>query len=193
MPIIKDKYAGKGSITRPKYVTRKENRAKMEEAPTGVLSQQKAQVAASEFRSDERNRSEVYSSNFRSQSLAGSLYMKQTKANTLQELLVLNPGQSVKGIFAQNNTVSESKVAFYLTYGNPADLDVHTVTDGKIDSFGTSGDGKNRPHLIYVETIPVETTVSISDITTIFEGLKKPLYIYVTAGARLNITYKIDA
>ena len=50
MPIIKDKYGARGSQTRSKFITRKQNPAIQQEAPTGLSTAQKEEINKQNYR-----------------------------------------------------------------------------------------------------------------------------------------------
>ena len=59
MPIIKDKYAGKGSQTRSRFLTRSKDRAVTESAPVGLTTEQKRELEKEAYRANPSNKTQV--------------------------------------------------------------------------------------------------------------------------------------
>tara|TARA_Y100001938_G_C8086976_1_gene432631 strand:- start:2169 stop:2774 length:606 start_codon:yes stop_codon:yes gene_type:complete len=198
MPLIKDKYGAKGVRQRPKYVTRKENRAAMEQAPTGLNEQQKREIEKNTYRSDVSNRNEVSQRAVATtpsvtgaspvQSTSGVNSVIVSTGNTAQNLCFLSQGSTLNNILIQNTSSASSRfVSIHWSSGSQDNISF-TVTSGIITA--TAGGSST---CLFAGNIPPLTGLDLSHIvSTLFNKVNKEITLYIAAsGASIHATHSI--
>ena len=199
MPIIKDKYGARGSQTRSKFITRKQNPAIQQEAPTGLSTAQKEEINKQNYRATPEGQktssispilsptspiSQILQNNFKIN------YSSFSSVNTVQELFKLNKGDSLQDIVIHNYhsseaTTSINTISIYWSAGNQLNGSF-TVSGGLITAFT----GINMVRL-FGSSFPHLATVSLRDaLANTFQNVSKDIYFYgVVLYAGPDITY----
>ena len=192
MPIIKDKYGARGSQTRSKFITRKQNPAIQQEAPTGLSTAQKEEINKQNYRATPEGQktssvspiSQILQNNFKIN------YSSFSNVNTVQELFKLNKGDSLQDIVIHNYhsseaTTSINTISIYWSAGNQLNGSF-TVSGGLITAFT----GINMVRL-FGSSFPHLATVSLRDaLANTFQNVSKDIYFYgVVLYAGPDITY----
>ena len=196
MPIIKDKYGARGSQTRSKFITRKQNPAIQQDAPTGLSTAQKEEINKQNYRATPEGQktssvspissptSQILQNNFKIN------YSSFSSVNTVQELFKLNKGDSLQDIVIHNYhsseaTTSINTISIYWSAGNQLNGSF-TVSGGLITAFT----GINMVRL-FGSSFPHLATVSLRDaLANTFQNVSKDIYFYgVVLYAGPDITY----
>ena len=200
MPIIKDKYGAKGAQTRPKYVSRKENRAIMEQAPVGLSEQQKREVEKNTYRADSANRNEVSqravattpsvtgASTIQTSSGVNSVII--SSANTALNLCFLSQGSTLNNILIQNVSTADSaskNVSIHWSSGSQDNI-AFSVTSGIITA--TTGGSST---CLFAGAIPYLAAVDLSHVVnTLFNKVGKDITLYIaSSGTGIHATHSI--
>ena len=196
MPIIKDKYGARGSQTRSKFITRKQNPAIQQDAPIGLSTAQKEEINKQNYRATPEGQktssvspissptSQILQNNFKIN------YSSFSSVNTVQELFKLNKGDSLQDIVIHNYhsseaTTSINTISIYWSAGNQLNGSF-TVSGGLITAFT----GINMVRL-FGSSFPHLATVSLRDaLANTFQNVSKDIYFYgVVLYAGPDITY----
>ena len=195
MPIIKDKYGAKGSKTRSKFVTRTENPAIQQGAPTGLSTAQKEEINKQNYRASAAGQK---TSSITPQTLDGVAtvvkdnfkinYKIISVAETVTQLFKLNKGDSLQDIVIHNYTAStllDNTISIYWSTGDQTNGSF-TVSSGLITAFS----GINTVRL-FGSAFPYLATLSLRDeLANTFQNVSKDIYFYgVALYAGPNITY----
>ena len=187
MPIIKDKYGAKGENTRSKYVTRKNNT--VIDSSTSVMSTfQKKELEADNIRSSGTQQS-LYGaqssveisekigliSGFRMGSSSGLV-------NTLENVITLNTGESLKTINISHHHPSNTSTIFSL-YWSPFPLQeiVHTAGTGVLSTVT-----RGTLYRIMSDTLVSSSTLTLNNNNVLngFNNINKTIYIYAISSVR---------
>jgi len=189
MPIIKDKYGAKGSQTRSKYVTRTENRARMESAPVGLSTEQKREIEKQAYRRapENKNQTSVAATSIdpivaqtqpavsQGSSTVNSLNIGTTG---VQSLFSLNVGDTLNNIVIHNynNSSAPSNIGIYWSSGDQSNI---TFTESSGVITATSGGFST---CIFATSVPYLTSVSLEDsIQSMFKKVNKEIFFYATS------------
>jgi hypothetical protein len=187
MPLIKDKYGAKAPQTRPKYVTRKENRAIMEQAPVGLSEQQKREVEKNTYRADSANRNEVSQRAVATtpsvtgtspvQSTSGVNSVIVSTANTAQNLCFLSQGSTLNNILIQNTSSTQpANVSIHWSSGSQDNISF-TVTAGIITA--TTGGSST---CLFAGNIPALVAIDLSHVVnSLFNKVNKDITLYIAS------------
>ena len=194
MPIIKDKYGAKGSRTRSKFVTRKQNPAIQQDAPTGLSTAQKEEINKQTYRASPEGQktssiltsagTSVVQDNFKIN------YKSITEVNTVTQLFKLTKGESLQDIVIHNyhssaSTALDNTISIYWSAGDQLNGSF-TVSGGLITAF--SGINMGR---LFGSSFPYLSTLSLRDaLSNTFQNVSKDIYFYgVALYAGPDITY----
>jgi len=194
MPIIKDKYEGKGSKTRSKFLTRSKNKAISEPVPTGITTQQKQELFKESYRASSKNRSQTSIKT----SVEGSFQERESNinnfivisANSVKSLFTLNKGDTLNNMLIHNfnGLSSSSTIGVYWSYGDQSNISF-TVSNGVI----TATTGATATCLVSLP-MPYLSSVDLGDVlSSLFKNVNKNIYFYVVSQvAGPSITYSMS-
>ena len=135
MPIIKDKYGAKGENTRSKYITRKDNKA-IVTTPNYESTFQKTEKEASLIRSASGVSSLSYGDtavNEKIGLISGiKLGSRAGVLNTLENILILNKGESLKDIIISHFGAADSVFSLYWSTDSLLDIE-YTLGTGVVE------------------------------------------------------------
>ena len=194
MPIIKDKYGARGSQTRSKFITRKENPAIQQDAPTGPSTAQKEEINKQNYRASAAGQKTSSILPSAGTSVAQDKfkinYKSISEVNTVTQLFKLTKGDSLQDIVIHNYhsseaTTSINTISIYWSAGNQLNGSF-TVSVGLITAFT----GINMVRL-FGSSFPHLATVSLRDaLANTFQNVSKDIYFYgVALYAGPDITY----
>jgi hypothetical protein len=164
MPLIKDKY--KGARTRSKFITRKENKAIIEESyvtkteskPIAETPKASASVSAV------------------SPNLGKIIGVIIPTVNSVKLISTLISGETLKDIIITHYHATEStRIGLYWSSSPPEDL-TFTVSDGVITT--TTG---GKVYRLLLELFPPNASLSLSDSIHTFSNISKDIYIYAVS------------
>jgi len=195
MPIIKDKYEGKGSQTRSKFLTRKENKAMSAQAPSGLSEQQKREIAKNSYRANPENSAQIsnISSNINPVGLniVNNLIIDSTKTNILIPLVSILKGGSLNSLIINNfnGSSAAATMGVHWSYGDQSRL-TPTISSGVV----TASKGAEL-NCIFQGSVPYLAGVDLSQITnTAFKDVSKAIYFYITSSqAGPTITFSTSS
>ena len=188
MPIIKDKYGGKGSQTRSKFLTRSKNRAISESVPVGISTEQKRELLKESYRSNPENKNQttLKATSISAISSSAAPQVKESvvdgfnfiSANAVKSLFTLSKGDTLNNIAIHNYNGSSaaSTIGVYWSSGDQTNISF-TVSSGVI----TATTGAIATCLFSGE-IPYLTSIDLGGIlNTIFKNVNKDIYFYVVS------------
>tara|TARA_R100000808_G_scaffold4430_1_gene14605 strand:- start:920 stop:1510 length:591 start_codon:yes stop_codon:yes gene_type:complete len=187
MPIIKDKYGAKGENTRSKYVTRKNNTV-IDSPSSGMSTFQKKELEADNIRSAGAQQSLYGSqsniitsekigliSGFRMGSVSGLV-------NTLENVITLNVGESLKSINISHHHGSGTSTVFSLYWSAfPLQEIAYTTGTGFLSSIT-----RGTLYRIMSDTLVSSSTLTLNDNNVLngFNNINKTIYIYAISSVR---------
>tara|TARA_R110002051_G_scaffold102107_2_gene173237 strand:+ start:7502 stop:8119 length:618 start_codon:yes stop_codon:yes gene_type:complete len=200
MPIIKDKYGARGSQTRSKFITRKENSAIQDQAPVGLSTAQKEEINKQNYRASAEGQktSSISPPTSQISDSVGAAVQKNFKINytslssinTVTELFKLIKGDSLQDIVIHNYhssgvTTSNNIISIYWSAGDQSN-GTFTVSGGFVTAFT----GINMVRLFGAQ-FPHLATISLKDaLSNTFQNVSKDIYFYgVVSIAGPDITY----
>ena len=181
MPIIKDKYGARGSQTRSKFITRKQNPAIQQDAPTGLSTEQKEEINKQTYRATPEGQKTSSISSPTSQILQNNFkinYTSLSNTNTVTQLFKLTKGDSLQDIVIHNYYSSASAslnntISIYWSTGNQLNGSF-TVSGGLITAF--TGISMVR---LFGSSFPHLATISLRDaLANTFQNVSKDIYFY---------------
>ena len=199
MPIIKDKYAGKGSQTRSRFLTRSKDRAVTESAPVGLTTEQKRELEKESYRANPSNKTQVSTTTPTSisqgittppeEKIGNITGYNFVEANKAILLFTLNIGDTLNNIYITNANVdaAASVVSLNWSSGDQTNIDFE-VASGRINA--TSGAISTS---LFSANMPYGASANLGEVLrTIFKNVQKDIYFYVaTQTVGVSITYSI--
>ena len=192
MPIIKDKYKGKGDNIRSSYVNRKENRSIQESAPTGLTNQQRDQIAAESFRSASKESSRTGSTANVSQTQTDSVFSSRVagyvinQATTVQKLFTLQSGATLNNIIIQNVHTASANISLYWSHGDQSNATFTVSSDSATAQNVTI-------HKLFMDSFTINATISLAElVNTTFRNITSEVHFYALSSvANVNITTSV--
>ena len=161
MPLIKDKY--KGARTRSKFLTRKENKAIVEES---YVIKTKSQPITETPKAS----ASVLAVSSKSKSISA---VTMSTVNSAKLISTLVSGEILHDIIISHYSASgTSIVGVYWSVSPPEDL-TFTISSGIITAV-TGG----QAHRLLSESFPSNSSLSLSDSFNSFNNISKDIYIY---------------
>tara|TARA_R110002153_G_scaffold178808_1_gene332226 strand:+ start:136 stop:753 length:618 start_codon:yes stop_codon:yes gene_type:complete len=183
MPIIKDKYGAKGSQSRSKFVTRKENPAIVTETVNFGLStdqvqeirtqqirnaENPAKIGSVRFAENENNQKSTGGLDSNIQSISG---FHLTAPNTLQLLSTITKGESIDSIIIQCGATANINLFWSVS----DEINIVLNSDNEII---TTNNGSL--HSIFRQEVLTGNTLTITDdLFKYFGNFNKNIYLYV--------------
>tara|TARA_R100001594_G_C3998954_1_gene254237 strand:+ start:397 stop:1020 length:624 start_codon:yes stop_codon:yes gene_type:complete len=207
MPIIKDKYKGKGSQTRSKFLTRSKDKAISESVPVGISTEQKRELLKESYRSAPENKNQTtLKATVATTTQAGvvsqaSSTEEQTKesninsfnfkeTNTVKSLFTLNEGNTLNNMIIHNYNSggAASTIGVHWSSGDQTNISF-TVSSGVITA--TTGATST---CLFSGQIPYLASIDLGSIlNTVFKNVNKDIYFYVVSSlVGPSVTYSIS-
>jgi len=200
MPIIKDKYRGKGSQTRSKFLTRSNNKAISNPVFTEGSTEQKKEILKDSYRSNPENKNQITNT---SPVISGKGLITPTASHKVIErnvngfsftavnevnlLFSLKKGDSLHGIMLHSYTADGADVTagIYWSSGDQDNISF-TVSSGII----TETKGAINTCL-FSSSMPANISVDLEPIvSSLFKNVNQEIFFYVVSSlAGPSITY----
>jgi len=183
MPIIKDKYGAKGENTRSKYITRKDNKA-IAISPNYESTFQKKEREANLIRSASIANPLIYNEGVVNEKIGLISGIKLGSSagvlNTLENILILNEGESLKDIIISHYGGSEAVFSLYWSSNPPSDIK-YTLGTGLVDSIT-----RGSLYRLMTDNLVSTDTLSLNsnNMFDSFNNINKTVYFYAIASTR---------
>jgi len=187
MPIIKDKYGAKGENTRSKYVTRKNNKVIDSPVSSSMSTFQKKELEADNIRSAGTQQS-LYGADQSNVEISerigliSGFKMASSTANILENVLILNNGESLKNISISHYSSGGSSAVFSL-YWSTYSLQEITYSAGE----GVVSEIKRGTlYRLMTDTLVSSSTLTLNNNNVLggFDNINKTIYIYAISSVR---------
>jgi hypothetical protein len=191
MPIIKDKYKGKGSDIRSKFVTRENNRALINPAPVGLSTEQIKEIETKQYRDNPANASQVTTL---TQSTKDSVVFSSLGSsrvytlNTAKLIITLKSGSNLNDIVINNTSDGANVVSLAWSTGSQENAGIGA-------GGGLISRSNNNATTFFSATFPGLGSLSLSHVVNnIFRNVNTDVYIYAvtSVSGNINITYNIS-
>jgi hypothetical protein len=190
MPIIKDKYKGKGSDIRSKFVTRENNRALINPVPVGLSTEQIKEIETKQYRDNPANASQVTTLTQSNKDSVVYSFLGSSNVNTLNTaklIITLKSGSNLNDIVINNTSSVANVVSLAWSSGSQENASI-------VASSGLITSSNNNATTFFSATFPGEGSLSLSHVVNnIFRNVNKDVYIYAvtSVSGNINITYNI--
>ena len=178
-----DKYRQKGSQTRSRFLSRSENRAIINAAPTGMSEQQKREVVKQAYRDNPENKGQISNLNVTTKNIGlniiDNLTITSTSfVNTLVSLVSLQKGGSLNSLIIHNYNGGSAAltISVYWSYGDQTRL-TPTISSGVVTA------SKGAPlTALFSASFPYLASIDLSEMVSApFTDVSKEVYFYVVA------------